>query len=291
MATYYPPTNFITLTLNVSTHPTGLTTGATSITVNEDISSLQTQGYLNFDRATVGSREIMKWTSKDNGTKTFTVTRGADGSTARTHTTAATIVISGNAAYFTDLKTFVTDSFASPPAIGATAAGTGAFTILNASSTLTAGGIITATVGVTGDGGVNMTSANVVAASWYGHLSQPTIINGTVTNIYDNYAKLSMTGTGICSYFDGYLADISIASGATLSNFYGFRSMVTSAAGTIGSRYLLYDSTSAGSNEYFLVTVYSTGGFLSGATTHDTEINEIRVWINGTSGYLKVYAA
>lgn len=146
---FYPPSNYITLTLNTTTHPSGLGTGDLSITVNEDISTLQTQGWLNLDRALPGSREIVKWTSYDAGTKTFTVLRAQDGTTAHTHATTCTITVSGVKAYWDSLKSYVDTLFTAPPAIGSTTPAAATFTTLTTTGNATIGGATTFTGAVT----------------------------------------------------------------------------------------------------------------------------------------------
>lgn len=284
---YYPPSNFITLTLDTSAHPTGLGTGDTAITVNEAISSLETTGYLTLDRASAGSREIVKWTSYNAGTKTFTVTRGVDGTTAKTHNTSVTIAITGNAAYFNDLKTYVSDSLAATPVgIGSVTPSTGAFT------TLSATGLVTGGAGTSFD--ANGTSI--------GYLASPAISSGAV---YSGFAaEPVITAAGLAAFgftlagtFDGSGGTMfglncspNVASGKTLGGLYG---MVLSASntGTVTNLYGLYFQTPVAtvSNSYLLLTDYGSGGILSGVTTHDTESDEIKVSINGTTKYIKLY--
>lgn len=131
MAAYNAPLNNKTLTLDVTVHPTGLLASDVSITVNESLSGFPATGYLNFDRASATSREFMYWTAVNTGTKTFTVTRGADtangGTAATTHGTTATIVVSGNGGYFSDLltgaATFTNKTLTSPTINGGVISG------------------------------------------------------------------------------------------------------------------------------------------------------------------------
>jgi len=107
-------TGSASLTLNGA-----LTSSATSVVVNEDISALSADGQLLIDS------EYMYYSSKNNGTKTFTVVRGKGGTKAVAHLNAAAVKASNADQTATHWESTINDYC---PAIWVeTAAGSGVY--------------------------------------------------------------------------------------------------------------------------------------------------------------------